>query len=799
MKKFIAIVFSLLIIGSLVAQPPSRKGNGGGPSGFFVTGQVVEASSNQSIDYATVSIYASDTEELITGTTTADGGIFRLRSESKEIYLEVSFIGYSPTRVDDIKFVGPKADLGVITLGSDAEMLDEVVITQERSTTEFKLDKRVFNVGNDLASSGGSALEVLNNVPSVDVSIEGAVTLRGSSGVQILINGKPSVLADTEGGALGSITADMIEKVEVITNPSAKYEAEGTAGIINIILRKDEKKGINGSVTLNGGIPDNNSIGFSLNNRTEKFNLFTQLGAGYKERGYDALRINTDYTTGQTIESVGREFRNELFYNVILGSDYYINPLNVITLSGRFTYEVEDQPSVNNFDLIDGDNTTLRSWERTEVTEALNPKLQFEFNYKKDFVDHEDHDFVFSVIGNFFGKEQSSVFSEELLLGEGRLDNQTTATAFDEGKYTFNADYTKPFNENWTIETGAQYVTNAVSNDFTVSDLIDDEYVVDEGLTNVFQYDQDVLGLYATGAYQGVVWGLKAGLRVENTDLQTLLQTTGEKNSSNFTDYFPSVHTSYKVSPRISLQGGYSRRIYRPRLWDLNPFFNIRNTFSIRAGNPDLLPEYTDSFEVGSIFIYDKVTWNLNAYYRYTTEKISRVSIFTDNVNLITPQNIGTNKTTGLELNFKYTPTKVITLTGDANYNIFNREGNFNDQDFDFINDQWSTKVTGKYKLSKAFDMEITGRYQSEEQTIQGFVADNLFADIGMRYKIKKGKMVVNFSVRDVFASRVRESFADTDSFFAFSTTRYGRFINLGFSYGFGKGEAMTYSGGRRR
>ena len=322
---------------------------------------------------------------------------------------------------------------------------------------------------------------------------------------------------------------------------------------------------------------------------------------------------------------------------------------------------------------------------------------------------------------------------------------------------------------------------------------------MDEGLTNVFQYDQDVLGLYATGAYQGVVWGLKAGLRVENTDLQTLLQTTGEKNSSNFTDYFPSVHTSYKVSPRISLQGGYSRRIYRPRLWDLNPFFNIRNTFSIRAGNPDLLPEYTDSFEVGSIFIYDKVTWNLNAYYRYTTEKISRVSIFTDNVNLITPQNIGTNKTTGLELNFKYTPTKVITLTGDANYNIFNREGNFNDQDFDFINDQWSTKVTGKYKLSKAFDMEITGRYQSEEQTIQGFVADNLFADIGMRYKIKKGKMVVNFSVRDVFASRVRESFADTDSFYAFSTTRYGRFINLGFSYGFGKGEAMTYSGGRRR
>ena len=799
MPRFIFFIFFTFCLISLDAQPPGKGGRSGGPQGFFVTGQVVEAASQQAIDYATVSIYSNETGELITGTTTSDGGIFRIKSETKEIYLEVSFIGYSAKRIDKINFTGMKADVGVISLGADAEMLDEVVISQERSTTEFKLDKRVFNVGNDLASSGGSALEVLNSVPSVNVSIEGAITLRGSSGVQILINGKPSVLADTEGGALGSITADMIEKVEVITNPSAKYEAEGTAGIINIVLKKEEKKGINGSVTLNTGIPHNHSIGFSLNNRTEKFNLFTQLGAGYKELGYDALRINTNYVTGQTIESIGREFRNEIFYNVILGSDYYINPLNVITLSGRFTYEVEDQPSNNSFDLINADDSIIRSWSRSEVTEALNPKLQFEFNYKKDFVDHEDHDFVFSIIGNFFGKEQSSVFSEQLLLGEGDLDNQITATAFDEGKYTFNADYTKPFNDNWTLETGAQYVTNAVSNDFTVSDLVGDEYVVDPGLTNVFKYDQDVLGLYGTGAYQGLVWGLKAGLRVENTDLHTLLQNTGEENTRNFTDYFPSLHTSYKVSPNISLQGGYSRRIYRPRLWDLNPFFNIRNTFSIRAGNPNLLPEYTDSYEVGSIFIFDKVTWNLNAYYRYTTDKISRVSIFTDNVNVTTPQNIGTNKTTGLELNFKYTPIKVITLTGDANYNIFNRQGEFNDQNFDFVNDQWSTKITGKYKVSKAFDIEVTGRYQSEEQTIQGFISDNLFADIGMRYKINKGKMVINLSVRDVFASRVRESFADTDAFYAFSTTRYGRFINLGFSYGFGKGEAMQYGGGRRR
>jgi len=215
-----------------------------------------------------------------------------------------------------------------------------VLISAEKSTTEFKLDKRVFNVGKDLSSTGASALEVLNNVPSVDVNIEGEVSLRGSTGVQILINGKPSILSDDASNALGTITADMIEKVEVITNPSAKYEAEGTAGIINIILKKNEKKGLNGSLSLNTGTPDNHSIGISLNQRTEKFNLFTQLGTGYRELPRYNKNTNIDKINNTELNSEGTEFRNEHFYNFVLGSDYYINPLNTITLSGSFAYEV---------------------------------------------------------------------------------------------------------------------------------------------------------------------------------------------------------------------------------------------------------------------------------------------------------------------------------------------------------------------------------------------------------------------------------------------------------------------------
>lgn len=788
----------MLLTTCLIAQPPGKKG-GGPADGFFIVGQVIEKSSGQAIDYATVAANDLNTGDVITGVTTENGGKFRLEVKSKEVSVEVSFIGFESVVIEDLKFKGPKADLGVIQLGENAQVLDEVVVAAEKSTTVFKLDKRVFNVGKDLSSTGASALEVLNNVPSVNVDIEGGVTLRGSAGVQILINGKPSVLADEASGALGTITADMIERVEVITNPSAKYDAEGTSGIINLVLKKNEKKGLNGSVSVNTGYPANHSIGLSLNKRTQNFNLFTQLGVGYRSLVTDRKNTNIDYINDRTVSSIGEESRNEMFYNVILGTDYYINPQNVITLSGSVMYEVEDQPSFTEFNQINAEEIISKQWNRSETTEATNPKLQYELQYKRDFTDNKDHKLIFSAIGNYFGKDQSSVFNESIISGTDNLINQTTATKFEEGKYTFNLDYIKPFNQYWTLETGAQYVDNNVRNDFTVSDEVDGAFVVDPGLTNVFEYIQKVLGVYGTVGYEGDVWGLKLGLRVENTDLGTLLANTNERNDQNFTNLFPSAHTSYKLSDKVSMQAGYSRRIYRPRLWDLNPFFNIRNNFSIRAGNPNLLPQYTDSYEVGSIFIYHKVSFNLNAYHKFTTDVIERVSTFKDNVSVFTPINVGTNNTTGLELNFKYSPISKITFNGDANWNYFTRKGEFNNQNFDFSSDQWSSKLTSKFKINKSFDFEVTGRYRSKEKTIQGSRAANLFADLGLRYKIMKGKGVFNFSIRDVFASRIREIVNESDDFYVYSFGQRGRFITLGFSYGFGKGEAMTYSGSRRR
>ncbi len=767
-------------------------------SEISISGSLIEAEAGTKIPYATIVLKDLYSDSVVTGTTTDDTGKFNIKTSKKDFYIEISFIGFKTIQLKDFELKEDQIKLGVIKLFQDNQTLDEVVVRGEVSKTEFKLDKRVFNVGKDLSTTGASALEVLNNVPSVNVNIEGEISLRGSSGVQILINGKPSVLADESNNALGTITADMIESIEVITNPSAKYEASGTSGILNIILKKEEKEGWNGSISVNTGLPDNHSIGVSLNRRQEKFNLFTQMGVGYRSLPRDNEASNRNLINNEVIFSEGENFRNETFFNITLGTDYHLNQYNVFTLSGNFAYEIEDQPSETNFRFFDANNTLLSRWIRDEITDATNPKWQYEFNWKKQFKDNEDHTFQFSALGSFFGKDQSSLFTDTTLEGENVDNNQRTATNFQQADFTFKADYINPITKEYTLETGVQYVINDVGNDFEVRDLVNGVFEVNEALTNDFEWNQKVLGIYATGAYENDNWGIKAGLRVENTDLQTVLRNTNDTNSQNFTNFFPSMHASYKFNEKVSLQAGYSKRIFRPRLWDLNPFFNIRNNFNIRTGNPNLQPEFTQSYELTSIYKIGKASVSSSIYHRYTTEVVERVSTFIDNVTFTTPENIGTNSSVGLETNAKYSPIKWITFTGDFNYSYFDRKGNFEDQVFDFQGNQWSTRLGSKIDLPADIDLELNGNYRSGFETIQGKQSGFAFMDLGMRKKIIKGKVVVNLGVRDVFASRIRERFVTQPTFETYDFGLRGRFFTFGLSYGFGKGEAMTYSGRRR-
>lgn len=762
-----------------------------------IKGTVVDGNDGSPIPYATAVAKVPGTEEVLAGTTTDDDGQFALTTDNKNVTIEISFIGYGKKLISEFTVRDGVANLGKIQLQQNSESLNEVAVTAEKSTVEFKLDKRVFNVGKDISSTGMGALDVLNNVPSVNVDIEGQISLRGNTGVQILINGKPSVLADEQSNALGTLTADMIESIEVITNPSAKYEAEGTSGIINIILKKEEKKGFNGSASVNTGWPHNHSVGVSLNQRTENFNFFTQFGGGYRSLPRYSESWNQSLEDNSLVESDGVSYRNEQFYNITLGSDYYINDFNTITLSGNFAYEIESGPGETHFDIYDGLGQLESSYDRVETTSATNPKYQYDLQYKKQFKNDEDHVLMFSTLGSFFGKDQESEFENQYTFGTEAGSGQLTETDFYQADYTFKLDYTNPITDKLTLETGALYEINDVGNDYSVDTNHNGQWFLDSNFTNNFEYDQKVFGAYATGAYEGEKWGVKVGLRAENTYLHTLLTTTDESNVQNYTNLFPTLHTSYKFTSRFSLQAGYSRRIFRPRLWDLNPFFNIQNNYNIRTGNPNLLPEYADSYELTGIMIFEKASLTTSIYHLYTTDVVERVSYFQDNVTITTPQNVGTRNKTGFELNGKYAPAKWFSVNGDFNYGYFTRTGTFEDQNFDFNGNQWSVKFTTKFKLPADIDLELTPNYQSSYKTVQGEVSGFAFADAGIRKKIWKGKAVINLGVRDIFASRIRESLVTQPTFESYSFSQRGRFVTLGFSYSFGKGEAMSYTGRR--
>ena len=536
----------------------------------------------------------------------------------------------------------------------------------------------------------------------------------------------------------------------------------------------------------------------SLNKRTEKFNLFSQLGFGRRTFPSDDESENRNLIDGTYINSFGESDKNETFFNLILGTDYHINEYNVITLSGNFAYEWEKENSDAIFSTFDTGNTLTDAFRRRELTKATNPKYSYELQYKKDFEGNKDQMLLLSATGNLFAKDQSSDFSNTVTRGDGEDMLQQTRTDFGQADYIFKADYTHPWAEKYTIETGAQYQINDVENDFAISDFDGANFVENPDLTNVFEWTQKVLGIYGTGAYEGDKWGIKLGVRFEDTDVNTLLQNTNESNDQKYSNFFPSGHTSYKVNDDLSLQAGYSRRIFRPRLWDLNPFFNIRNNFNIRTGNPDLQPEFTDSYEITSIYKVGKLSMNLGVFYRHTNEVVEDIVTFEDNVSISRPENIGINNTTGIEFNAKYIPTNWLSFTNDFNFSHFAREGSFEGTSFDFTGDQWTTRLMGKVKLPADINLEFVGNYQSGFRTLQQEITENLFMDFGARKKILKGKAILNLSIRDVFASRIRESQTFQPNFYLRDFSQQGRFITFGISFGFGKGEAMEFSGQKR-
>ena len=781
------VVMFFFLIGILSAQPSgARKG----AVVKTITGKVVDASTSAPLEFATVALFNSQDSSLITGGITDIDGTFALSAEGRQFYLEVEYIGYEKKVVGDINFErggSNSIDLGEIFVSTGGINLDAVEVTAERSELQFALDKRVFNVGKDLSSAGGSAQDILNNIPSVSVGVEGEVELRGSSNVRILINGRPSgLLGVGDNDGLRNIQSSMIERVEVITNPSAKFEAEGMAGIINIILKQERAKGFNGSFEVSAGSPLSYGAGANINYRQDKFNFF--VNGNYNKRtgpatGDTYQEFYQEDATNISFLTTRRE-RNGRNTSIQAGSDYYLNDNEIITAAFLYRFGRDENDNFVQY----RDTTIFKSKGeftrptidqvskyilRTDDELEEEPTIEFSLNYDKKY-DKEGHELKASFSYQDNTEEESSDLRESLYIGDNLISegifNQRTANKEGQNQVRAQIDYVRPMDNDVRIELGALGNLRTIDNDFIVETETNGEYIAEPDLTNNFIYSEDVAAAYANYGQELDKFSFQLGLRGEWSFISTTLVNTNEVNDRNYLNLFPSLFASYKFNPTNTVQASYSRRINRPRFWDLNPFFTLTDRRNFFSGNPNVNPEFTDSYEVSHLKFWESGNIGTSIYYRRTTDLITRILLpieGSDNETVRRPENIGIEQNYGAELVWAYTAIKWLRLDGSMNGYLFDVAGTAEQgDDLSVSAAAWQAKLNSRFSFWRNASLQARVNYRSPQKTVQGTRKSVTSVDLAASKDFLSNNLTVTLSVRDLLNNRRRQSTTETETFF---------------------------------
>jgi len=786
MKHLYYLFILIFSISSSYAQRPS-KSKFGISNAKSIKGQVVDGSSEVPLEFATVSIFQVKDSTLVSGGITDSDGKFEFDVKATgPFYSVIEFIGYESVEIGDISFAkGEKLyEMGIVSVIAGGISLDEVEVRAERSDMQFSLDKRIFNVGKDLASRGGSASDVLDNIPSVSVGVEGEVNLRGSSNVRILINGRPSGLVGLNGtDGLRTIQASMIERVEIITNPSAKFEAEGMAGIINIILKKDRAKGFNGSFEVSGGLPTQYGAGANLNYRQDKFNFFANYNFRKRTGILSGSKYQEFYFEDSTLISLQdqRRDRSGKNHSIRFGSDYILSDNEVIT--GAFLYRYGKDENLNQVTYRDAVGQSGVQMNRLTEDQIPNyilrqddeleeePTLEYSINYDKKYK-RNGHSLKADLSFQSNTESESSIFNEGFYEGSQLTmpDILSQRSANDEGQKQWRGqiDYTQPFDQNVKLESGLLGTFREIKNDFLVETEENGNWVAEEGLSNNFIYNENVLGAYSNIGKDFDKVSFQIGLRAEYSEIKTELQQTSEINDRAYTNLFPSGFVNYKFAGENSFQASYSRRIRRPRFWNLNPFFTFTDRRNFFSGNPDLNPEYTDSYEIGHLKYWESGNIGTSIYYRHTTDKMNWIQTqdIENQTTIRRPQNIGTEDNMGLELIFAYTGIKGVRIDGSVNGFRFKSEGTTNEgQDLSVDNYAWTSNLNAKVGFWKNADLQMRLNYRAPRKTLQGSRKSMTSLNLAFSKDLTPD-LTITMSLSDAFNNRKRRSTFESEDFF---------------------------------
>ncbi len=750
---------------------------------FSVSGIVTDSETAEPLEYATISLKHKKLTDKIFGGVTDEFGKFSVDVNPGIYELIVDYISFIPFS-DENLIVKDNTNIGNIPLELDVSVLDEVEVRAERTQVEIRLDKKIYNVGQDITVKGGNVSDVLANIPSIDVDFDGNISLRGNSNVRILINGKPSGLVGLSGPqGLRSLPSESIEKVEVVTSPSARYSAEGTAGILNIILKKQNLLGFNGNFNINLGVPRNEGLNGTLNVRNEKVNLFGTINLSNSENSGNFFSetnyLNQDLKIDETNES---EYSNKnTFFN--LGSEYYFDDKTSLTVSGFYKRGNDSSyltNVVNDITLRSISSTNNRLRDEIEEDESFEYALDFYKDYDRDgqtlsarisYEESEDdelediEDFAsFPLISESIFEKVSNIDFQKRLLGQ--------------------VDFIYPIDNETEFEFGYRGRFLERETDYDVSFLTGNIYVSDSGLSNVFNYKEDVNSFYSQFGKKFNKLSTLFGLRYENSRQEINQKTTNQFEIKNYSNFFPTLNFAYEFSDQESITFGYSKRVRRPRGWDVNPFPRRNSITSLRRGNPFLDPTFTTAIEIDYLKRSKKITLNTSIFYRQSDGNVERITEETGEiVDLIIgddpstplfqvpvlesyPINLSNNKRIGSELSLTYTPSRSVRLNASFTINSNSMRGLYKDQNFDSDDTNWSSRFNGFIRLPKDFSLQFFGFIKGPSKSAFsrskafGFVTGAIQKSI----LNKKGTLSLKFS--DLFNTSKWRYEAFRDSFY---------------------------------
>ncbi len=775
MKNILFAAICCFISISMFSQRQSKK-----PPTYTVTGNVIDNDSKQALEYATV-IFTPLKGKRITGGITDIHGDFSINIQKGTYKIAIEYISFK-TKILATHTINSSLNLGVISLHANSEVLDVVEIIAEKSTVEIRLDKKIYNVGKDMTVKGGSASDVLDNVPSVTVDVQGKVSLRGNENVRILINGKPSGLVGLSGtDALRQLPADAIQKVEVITSPSARYAAEGTAGIINIILRKGKALGFNGSTSISAGNPYKLSNNINLNYRSRKVNFFSNIGySDQKTPGHS--NSNVTYLK----KGIPSNYRNEdrkydrdrtkFFANG--GMEVFISRNSNITLSGIYKKSKNTDVSTNSILELDINKVTTSKKDRLDSKNKTDKTYQASVNYTKDFND-KGHKLTLDAQYNKSKENEKSTIFEHLYFPIVRSDiSERTSTGELSKDYLLKGDYVLPIGKNSQFEFGFKGDFNRLNSNYLVEDYDQDTgtYSNNTDFSNSLTFNQDIYAVYSQYGSTFNKFSYLFGLRAEITN--RLIEVSNKTYKKKYTELFPTLNLGYELNDTENINIGYSRRLRRPRHWFLNPFESRTSETYIYTGNVALDPSYSNSFEIGYLKKWNLLSMNTSVYYNHSIhnyEMVQREEMRDlDNngtnetlVIIRKPINLSSQDRIGFEFTANYHPFKTLRLSSSFNFYQFETNGvdiytNQNNEeiivDYTTKNTSWFTRLTARVKLPANIEWQTRAMYKAPRKTALSNKKGMASVSMAFSKDILKNNGTLSINISDLFNTRKRQS-----------------------------------------